>query len=113
MSEVRCPNGDACERSCHDMGEGIGLCLAGIPHVPSARTFTVRPFADARVGDHAYTWENADPATQFDGYRFETAGDPSDLGWCSDEYEEPIIRKRWQLMEIEELPADKPEEEDE
>ena len=63
------------------------------------RTATVKPFANAVVGDHAFTWENKD-GHDFGEYRFETAGDPRDF---YDDGRSVIVRKRWQLLEIVEL----------
>lgn len=61
----------------------------------------VKTFAEAQVGDHAYTWEPKG-SHDFGEYRFETAGDPREFyDGCG-----RIVRKRWELIEIVELDAD-------
>jgi hypothetical protein len=64
----------------------------------------VAPFEHARVGDHAYTWERADGG-DFGEYRFETADDPR--GLYDDDF--PVIRKRWELVEVVNLPIEERE----
>ena len=60
----------------------------------------IKDFTTATVGEHAYTWEAAD-GSEYDGYRFETAGNPQDL-W---EVQSPVVRKLWLLVEVTVLPA--------
>ena len=61
-------------------------------------------FASAQVGDHAYTWEYEDG--DMGDYRFETAGDPRNF---HDDHETAVIRKRWKLVEVVELPCTLPD----
>lgn len=68
----------------------------------------IKNFAEARVGDEAYTWEleNGD----FGDYRFETAVDPRDV---YDRLDEVVIRKRWRLVEVERLEPESPDDDEE
>jgi len=62
----------------------------------------IKDFSTATVGEHAYTWEQAD-GSEYDGYRFETDGNPQDLYLCGEH--SPVVRKLWRLVEVTVLPA--------
>lgn len=58
-------------------------------------------FSDAQLGDEAYTWEH--PDGDWGDYKFETIN-PDGLY----EFWEPtvVVRKRWRLVEVEEITLD-------
>lgn len=73
--------------------------LLTVPHAVVPEAPVAKPFDEAEIGDHAYTWEHEE-GHGFGEYRFETAGDPRafyDDG-CA------IVRKRWVLIERKVLP---------
>jgi hypothetical protein len=64
------------------------------------------PFAQAGVGDEAYTWENHHGG--WGGWAFETV-DPNETGaWpcCVDDATAVLVRKRWRLVEVTEMHTD-------
>lgn len=71
-----------------------------VPHAVVPESPEVKPFGEADIADHAYTWETEN-GHGFGEYRFETAGDPREFyDWGTG----PIIRKRWVLIERTVLP---------
>lgn len=59
------------------------------------REAEIKHYAQAEVGDDAYTWENE--SHTWGDYVFETS-DPVETGMV--EFHDQIIRKRWRLMEV-------------
>lgn len=75
-------------------------------------TTPIVPYAEAKIGDHVYTWENA--AGDWGGeYLYETV-DPLST---HDQYDlaeiGPLTRKRWQLVAIDEIDTALPDDEEE
>lgn len=71
-----------------------------VPHAVVPDAPEVKPFGEADIADHAYTWERQD-GEGFGEYAFETAGDPRDY---YDDGAVTIVRKRWVLIERTVLP---------
>lgn len=70
------------------------------------------PFAQAVLGDEAYTWELE--GWDWGDYKFETV-DPQETGaWDDSDSSVVLIRKRWQLVEVTEIhPEPQPDDDEE